>query len=174
MAAFSIFAVPPAYRLFCQVTGWGGTTQRAVSAPSKVLDRKITVRFDASIAPDLPWQFKPEQIEQTMQIGQSALAFYGSENLAKTSISGHASFNVSPAKAGQYFKKIDCFCFTEQTLQAGEIVSMPVAYFIDPAIDKDRNLDEVETITLSYTFFKLDTPEQVSPNEATTAALATQ
>ncbi len=169
MTAFSIFAVPPAYRLFCQVTGWGGTTQRAEIAPANVLERKINVRFDASIDPDLPWTFKPEQIDQTMPIGESMLAFYLSENHSENSVTGHASFNVSPAKAGQYFRKIDCFCFTEQTLKAGEKVSMPVAYFIDPAIDNDRNMDEVETITLSYTFFRTD-----DPKPSTTAALATQ
>ena len=156
MALFSIFAVPPAYRLFCQVTGWGGTTQRAEIAPTVVLDRKITVRFDANTAQGLPWRFKPEQLSQTINVGASALAFYESENLADKPVAGQATFNVSPAKAGIYFRKIDCFCFTEQTLQPGESVSMPVAYFIDPAIDDDPNMDEVETVTLSYTFFRLD------------------
>lgn len=156
MALFAIFAVPPAYRLFCQVTGWGGTTQRAEIAPTKILDRKITVRFDANTAAHLPWDFKPEQLDQTIRVGESSLAFYISENLSSKPVAGQATFNVSPAKAGIYFKKIDCFCFTEQLLQPGEKVSMPVAYFIDPAIDEDRNMDEVETITLSYTFFKLD------------------
>ena len=156
MALFSIFAVPPAYRLFCQVTGWGGTTQRAEIAPTIVLDRKITVRFDANTAQGLPWRFKPEQLSQTINVGASALAFYESENLADKPVAGQATFNVSPAKAGIYFRKIDCFCFTEQTLQPGESVSMPVAYFIDPAIDDDPNMDEVETVTLSYTFFRLD------------------
>ena len=153
---FSIFVVPPAYRLFCQVTGWGGTTQRAEAATGKVLDRTITVRFDATTDRDLPWRFKPQQWEQTMPIGEAMLAFYDAENLSSKSVSGQASFNVSPAKAGIYFKKVECFCFTEQLLKPGEKVSMPVAYFIDPAIDEDRNLDEVETITLSYTFFRLD------------------
>ena len=156
MALFSIFAVPPAYRLFCQVTGWGGTTQRAEIAPTVVLDRKITVRFDANTAQGLPWRFKPEQLSQTINVGASSLAFYESENLANSPVAGQATFNVSPAKAGIYFRKIDCFCFTEQTLQPGESVSMPVAYFIDPAIDDDPNMDEVETVTLSYTFFRLD------------------
>ena len=138
MALFSIFAVPPAYRLFCQVTGWGGTTQRAEIAPTVVLDRKITVRFDANTAQGLPWRFKPEQLSQTINVGASSLAFYESENLANSPVAGQATFNVSPAKAGIYFRKIDCFCFTEQTLQPGESVSMPVAYFIDPAIDMTR------------------------------------
>ncbi len=156
MVAFSIFAVPPAYRLFCQVTGWGGTTQRVETANNVILERQITVRFDSTTAPSLPWKFKPEQLSQTMKVGEAQLAFYRSENLASKAVSGQANFNVSPAKAGRYFKKIECFCFTEQTLQPGEVVSMPVSYFIDPAIDEDPNLDEVETITLSYTFFRLD------------------
>ncbi len=156
MALFAVFAVPPAYRLFCQVTGWGGTTQRAEATTGEILDRKITIRFDANTAAGLPWRFKPEQVSQTINVGESSLAFYESENLSSKPVSGQATFNVSPAKAGKYFKKIDCFCFTEQTLHSGEKVSMPVAYFIDPAIDKDRNMDEVETVTLSYTFFRLD------------------
>jgi len=116
----------------------------------------MTVQFDSTTDTHLPWQFKPEQLNQTMPIGQSGIAFYSAENLSSKAVTGQASFNVSPAKAGRYFKKIECFCFTEQTLQPGERVSMPVAYFIDPAIENDRNLDEVETITLSYTFFRLD------------------
>ena len=163
MALFSIFAVPPAYRLFCQVTGWGGTTQRAEIAPTVVLDRKITVRFDANTAQGLPWRFKPEQLSQTINVGASSLAFYESENLADKPVAGQATFNVSPAKAGIYFRKIDCFCFTEQTLKAGEKVSMPVTYFIDPALADDDNLSEVHTITLAYTFFPWDdAPADVS------------
>ncbi|MEL6112065.1 MAG: cytochrome c oxidase assembly protein [Pseudomonadota bacterium] len=156
MALFAVFAVPPAYRLFCQVTGWGGTTQRVEAAARQVIDRRITVRFDANQATDLPWTFKPEQVSQTMQVGETMLAFYESINPTELPIGGQATYNVSPAKAGAYFKKIDCFCFTEQVLQPGEKVSMPVAYFIDPAINDDPNLDEVETVTLSYTFFRLD------------------
>lgn len=156
MALFSVFVVPPAYRLFCQVTGWGGTTQRVEQAAREILDRTITVRFDANLAGDLPWRFKPEQLSQTVQVGETSLAFYESENLSAHPVKGQATFNVSPAKAGAYFKKIECFCFTEQTLAPGAPVSMPVAYYIDPAIEDDVNLDEVETITLSYTFFRLD------------------
>ena len=150
------FAAVPAYRAFCQVTGWGGTTGRADAAPQAAIDRKITIRFDASYNGDLPWDFKPEQVSQTIKVGASGLAFYEAENLADKAVSGRATYNVSPAKAGKYFKKVDCFCFTEQRLSAGQKVSMPVSYFIDPAIAKDRNMDEVETITLSYTFFRWD------------------
>ena len=152
MVAMS-FAAVPAYKAFCQVTGWGGTTQRADKNEDGVIDRTITVRFDATTSADLPWRFKPEQVSQTLNIGETGLAFYEAENLTGVPVSGRATFNVSPAKAGIYFKKIECFCFTEQTLQPGEKVSMPVTYFIDPALAKDKNLDEVETITLAYTFF---------------------
>lgn len=162
MVAMS-FAAVPAYKAFCQVTGWGGTTQRAEAASGVVLDRKITIRFDATSSAGLPWRFKPEQVSQTLHIGETGLAFYESENLAGVPVTGRATFNVSPAKAGIYFKKIDCFCFTEQTLKAGEKVSMPVTYFIDPALADDDNLSEVHTITLAYTFFPWDdAPADVS------------
>lgn len=153
------FAAVPAYKAFCQVTGWGGTTQRADAGAGEVLERKISVRFDSTVSAGLPWRFKPEQISQSLHIGETALAFYEAENLTGKPVSGRASFNVSPAKAGIYFKKIECFCFTEQTLQPGEKVSMPVTYFIDPALAGDKNLDEVETIILSYTFFPWDNDE---------------
>lgn len=152
------FAAVPAYKAFCQITGWGGTTQRAdaSAADRLVLDREMTVRFDSTTNGGLNWGFKPEQVDQTLLVGQAGLAFYEAKNYASTPVTGRASFNVMPAKAGIYFKKIECFCFTEQTLQPGETVSMPVTYFIDPAIADDPNLDEVQTITLSYTFFQWD------------------
>ena len=155
------FAAVPAYRAFCQVTGWGGTTQRAEAPADVVLERKITVRFDASINQDLAWTFRPEQTAQTLNVGATGLAFYEAENYTDKPVSGRATFNVSPAKAGIYFRKIDCFCFTEQTLEAGEKVSMPVTYFIDPAMADDENMDDVRTITLSYTFFPWETDEAV-------------
>ncbi len=150
------FAAVPAYRAFCQVTGWGGTTQRAEAAADRTLERQITIRFDATVNHDLPWRFKPEQVSQTLHIGATGLAFYEAENFSNRPVTGRATFNVSPAKAGIYFKKIECFCFTEQTLQPGEKVSMPVTYFVDPALASDRNLDDVQTITLAYTFFGWD------------------
>ena len=155
MVAMS-FAAVPAYRAFCQVTGWGGTTQRAEADADRTLARKITVRFDANVNQGLAWRFKPEQASQTLQIGETGLAFYEAENQSSEPVSGSATFNVSPAKAGLYFRKIECFCFTRQTLQPGETVSMPVTYFVDPAIADDKNLDDVQTITLSYTFFAFD------------------
>lgn len=155
MVALS-FAAVPAYKAFCQVTGWGGTTQRADTAADRTLARQITVRFDASTAQGLAWRFKPEQVSQTLHIGETGLAFYEAENLTQKPITGRATFNVSPAKAGLYFKKIECFCFTEQTLMPGEKVSMPVTYFVDPALADDGNMDEIQTITLAYTFFPWD------------------
>lgn len=155
MVAMS-FAAVPAYRAFCQVTGWGGTTQRAAAGARETLERKITVRFDGTVSNGLSWRFKPEQLSQTLHIGETGLAFFEAENLTDSPITGRATFNVSPAKAGIYFKKIECFCFTEQTLQPGEKISMPVTYFIDPALADDENLDEVQTITLAYTFFPWD------------------
>ena len=147
------FAAVPAYKAFCQVTGWGGTTQRADAESGRVLDRRITVRFDGTVGRGLPWRFKPEQVSQTLRIGETGLAFYEAENLSDRPVRGQATFNVSPAKAGIYFQKIECFCFTEQILQPGEKVSMPVTYFIDPDLADDRNMAEVETVTLAYTFF---------------------
>lgn len=152
MAGLS-FAAVPAYRAFCQVTGWGGTTQRADAEAGSALARKVTVRFDATVSQGLAWRFKPEQASQTLKIGETGLAFFEAENLTSKPVTGRATFNVSPAKAGVYFKKIECFCFTAQTLQPGEAVSMPVTYFVDPALADDDRLDEVETITLAYTFF---------------------
>lgn len=158
MVAMS-FAAVPAYRAFCQVTGWGGTTQRAEAESDRMLERTVTVRFDATVGQGLAWRFKPEQVSQTLHIGETGLAFYEAENLSDRPVTGRATFNVSPAKAGIYFRKIECFCFTEQTLQPGEKVSMPVTYFIDPALADDRNLDDVQTITLAYTFFPWDDAE---------------
>jgi cytochrome c oxidase assembly protein subunit 11 len=147
------YASVPLYKLFCQVTGWGGATQRADANTGVVLNRKMTIRFDAATDPHLPWRFKPEQPSQVLKIGETGLAFYEAENETSAAVSGRATFNVTPAKAGIYFKKIECFCFTEQTLDPGEKVSMPVTYFIDPKIADDPNLDDVQTITLAYTFF---------------------
>lgn len=155
MVALS-FASVPAYRAFCQVTGWGGTTQRADTGADRTLAREITVRFDATVAQGLDWRFKPEQPSQTLNIGETGLAFYEAANNTNRPITGRATFNVSPAKAGIYFRKIECFCFTEQTLQPGQVVSMPVTYFVDPALAEDENLAEVQTITLAYTFFAFD------------------
>jgi cytochrome c oxidase assembly protein subunit 11 len=150
------YAAVPLYRAFCAATGWGGVTGRADVGPSLTLAREMTVRFDATIDPHLPWTFKPEQVSQTLKIGETALAYYSAANRSAQAVSGRASFNVTPTKAARYFKKIECFCFTEQRLEAGEKVDMPVSYFIDPAIADDPNLDDVSTVTLAYTFFPWD------------------
>ncbi|MBK1669963.1 cytochrome c oxidase assembly protein [Rhodovibrio sodomensis] len=148
------FAAVPLYRLFCQVTGLGGTTQVAEIAPEAVA-QTVNVRFNADRAPELPWTFAPKQVEVEVRLGARAMAYYTARNLSDRPITGTATFNVTPLKAGKYFSKIACFCFTEQTLQPGERVDMPVDYFVDPAILDDPNMADVTTITLSYTFFPL-------------------
>lgn len=147
------YASVPLYDLFCRVTGFGGTPGIA-EAPSEVtVDRKITVRFDASVNSKLPWRFAPAQEPVTVNVGETALVFYRAENKATVANTGTATFNVTPLKAAKYVDKIDCFCFTEQRLEAGESADMAVSFFVDPAIMEDRLLDDVNTITLSYTFF---------------------
>lgn len=147
------YASVPLYRLFCQVTGFGGTTQVASVAPDEILDRTITVRFNADIAPGLAWSFEPVQRDMTVRIGETALAFYRARNLTDRPLTGMATFNVTPDKTGQYFNKIACFCFDQQTLEPGQVVDMPVSFFVDPKLARDRALNDVAHITLSYTFF---------------------
>lgn len=149
-----VAASPSLYRTFCQITGWGGTTQRADAGATAVLDRQITIRFDASTTKGLPWSFRPEQVSQTLHVGETGLAYYEATNEADYPVVGTATFNVQPAKAGLYFIKVQCFCFTAQVLQPGETMSMPVTYFIDPEIADEDRLDEVREITLSYTFYR--------------------
>jgi cytochrome c oxidase assembly protein subunit 11 len=151
------FAAVPLYRIFCQVTGLGGTTQRATeseaaAAAQSITGEKISIRFDASMDRGLPWEFRPEQVTETVTIGQRSMAFYVARNNSAVPVTGQASFNVEPAQAGPYFNKIECFCFTEQTLQPGEEVRMPVLYYIDPKALEDDNMKGVQQITLSYTF----------------------
>jgi len=143
----------PLYALFCQVTGYGGTTQVAAIAPDAESGRIVTVQFNADIASGMPWKFKPSQREVVLRVGEQRLAFYTATNTSDEPVLGSATFNVTPLKAGLYFSKVDCFCFEEQLLMPGETVEMPVTFFVDPDIEDDTNLDEVKTITLSYTFF---------------------
>lgn len=150
------FAAVPLYDAFCRVTGWGGTTQRADAAPTQTLSRKVTVQFDATVGRGLGWRFTPQEPSQTLNVGETGLVFYEAENITDKPVVGRATFNVSPAKAGLYFSKIECFCFTEQLLQPGESMLMPVTYFVDPMLANDVNMDDVQTITLSYTFFPWD------------------
>ncbi len=147
------YASVPLYRWFCQVTGYGGTTQVAVAAPEELHERSVTVRFNADVNSALPWRFQPVERRVKVRLGEERLAFYRAKNLADRPVTGTATFNVTPAKAGPYFAKLDCFCFTEQTLEAGRSVDMPVSFYVDPELALDRNLDDVTTITLSYTFF---------------------
>lgn len=148
------YASVPLYKLFCQVTGFGGTTQRAenAAAPGAVA-ATMQVRFDANVAPDLAWSFKPVQTTAMVRVGERRLAFFRATNLSDAPITGMASFNVSPDTAGAYFVKVQCFCFEQQTLQPGETVDMPVSYYIDPALLDDRSARRIDEITLSYTFF---------------------
>ena len=147
------YAAVPLYQLFCQVTGFGGTTQRAEAPDGTVGKRQFTVRFDSNVNPALDWHFKPTQRSIEVKSGQQALAFYEARNTGTGVATGTATFNVTPQEAGAYFSKVECFCFTEQTLKSNESVSMPVSFFIDPDIEKDENLNSIKTITLSYTFF---------------------
>jgi len=147
------FAAVPLYALFCQVTGYGGTTQRADAAPAATLDRAITVRFDANVGNGLGWSFRPQTRAVKVKLGEIGEAVYVAENRTRGVTTGSAVFNVAPGEAGAYFNKIACFCFTEQTLAAGERVEMPVTFFVDPAIAEDADLRGVNTITLSYTFY---------------------
>lgn len=152
------FASVPLYSLFCRVTGWGGTTQVSASLPAQdqILDRTMTIRFDTNTAHDMPWRFEPEKISETIRIGDRGFMNFIAENNADFAVTGTAVFNVTPLKAGKYFQKVQCFCFGEQTLQPNERVNMPVLFYVDPAIDDDRGLDDVKVITLSYSFYKTD------------------
>jgi cytochrome c oxidase assembly protein subunit 11 len=156
------YASVPLYQLFCQVTGFGGTTQRAEAAPDKTLDRVMTVRFDANTAASLGWNFRAEQLEVKVRVGEERMAYYRATNTSDRTVTGSSIFNVTPVSAGAYFNKIQCFCFTEQTLKPGESVDFPVVFFIDPAVADDRDLDNVDTITLSYTFYPVDKPNTIS------------
>ncbi|MEW2919295.1 cytochrome c oxidase assembly protein [Ruegeria sp. ANG10] len=153
------WAAVPFYDWFCRVTGFGGTVGVAEAAPEDILDRKVTVRFDASKAKGMAWEFKPVEREMEVRIGETGLAFYEAHNPTDRPIAGQASYNVAPYSAGGYFQKIACFCFEEQVLQPGERVQMPVTFFVDPEIVEDLEAKYVHTITLSYTFYEIDLPE---------------
>lgn len=147
------FAAVPLYDLFCRVTGFAGTTGRAVAAPGAVLSAPVTVRFDASLESGMPWTVRPLQRQMQIAPGEQGLAFYRAHNPASRPVTGVASFNVVPFEAGQYFLKTECFCFTEQVLEPGQTVDMPVSFFVDPELRADEATRSIETITLSYTFF---------------------
>lgn len=154
MVALS-FASVPLYRLICQVTGWGGTTQMvAENTSDRIYDREITVRFNTDVARGMPWDFKPELRSVKVKVGQDGLIAFIAKNTSDTPVTGTAVYNVTPLKAGKYFFKTQCFCFGEQTLNPGQAQHMPVTFFVDPAILQDRDMDDVNTITLSYSFFR--------------------
>lgn len=152
------WAAVPFYDWFCRVTGYAGTTNVAVETPDTILDELVRVRFDANVDPDMGWTFRPIQREMKLRIGEEGLAFYEAVNNTDEPITGTASYNVAPDLAGYYFNKIECFCFTEQTLQPGERVEMPVNFFVDPELVNDRDAGRIRDITLSYTFHRTDKP----------------
>src|SRR5262245_61040214 len=156
------FASVPLYRLFCQVTGYGGLPQRADRAPDEVLDRTIKIRFDANVASGLSWTFQPVQQVMDVKVGEQALAFYKATNNTDKPVTGNAIFNVAPEIAGRYFTKIECFCFKQQTLAANTSVEMPVIFFVDPKIVEDEDTRTISEITLSYTFYRSDTQPGVA------------
>lgn len=170
MASLS-FAAVPFYDWFCRVTGFGGTTSVSATASDTILDRTMKVRFDASVERGMPWEFKPQQLEIKLRIGETGLAFYEAYNPTDEPMAGTASYNVFPYAAGGYFTKIQCFCFEMQVLQPGERVVMPVSYYIDPEIVNDREGKYVREITLSYTFHRTDLPAEQAA--VTTAPAAT-
>ena len=150
------FASVPLYRIFCQTTGFDGTTQRAAAAPGPIAGKQVWIRFDANTAPTLPWRFRPENNRQMATIGAREMAIFLAKNLSARTITGSAAFNVSPPQAGKYFTKIQCFCFTQQSLKAGEEARMPVIYYVDPKFATDPDTSDISEITLSYTFYPVD------------------
>lgn len=156
------YAAVPLYKAFCQATGYGGTTQRVEQASDQILDQTIIVRFDSNVAPGLDWTFKPDQRQVELRIGETTQISYTATNNSKTAITGQATYNVTPQAAGAYFNKIQCFCFTETTLQPGETLDMPVVFFVDPAIVDEAETRDIGTITLSYTFYAHETEKPVA------------
>jgi cytochrome c oxidase assembly protein subunit 11 len=155
------YAAVPLYAMFCQMTGYGGTTQRVEQYSDRVLDREITVRFDANTS-SVPWDFKPVARNVTMKIGETTQVHYTAKNLSGRATSGRATFNVTPEMAGAYFNKVECFCFTDTTLKPGETLDMPVVFYVDPDIVDVPELRNVKTITLSYTFFPIEGEKPVA------------
>ncbi len=153
------FASVPLYDLFCRVTGFGGTTQLSSTLPDTILDRKITVKFNTDVNKKLPWDFESETSEITLNVGQDALVNFVATNNGDTPVAGTAVYNVTPLKAGKYFHKTQCFCFDYQILNPNQKMNMPVVFYVDPSMNDDPNMEDVTTITLSYSFFKSDSSE---------------
>jgi cytochrome c oxidase assembly protein subunit 11 len=159
------FAAVPLYQLFCQITGYGGTTKRVEQYSDRVLDRDITIRFDANVSGGLPWDFAPVERTVTVKIGETVQVAYRAKNVASRPASGRASFNVSPHLAGAYFMKVECFCFTDTELKPGETMDMPVVFYVDPEIVDVPELRDLRTITLSYTFFPIEGRDAVETSQ---------
>jgi cytochrome c oxidase assembly protein subunit 11 len=166
------WASVPLYDWFCRVTGYGGATNYADGGSDDILDQTIKVRFDGSLERDMPWEFRPLQREMEVRIGETGLAFYEAYNPSDVPVAGSASYNVAPFDAGGYFTKIDCFCFEQQVLQPGERVEMPVTFYVDPDIVRDRDAKFIHTITLSYTFYQIDLPEDTTEQAANATGVA--
>jgi cytochrome c oxidase assembly protein subunit 11 len=166
------YAAVPFYNWFCRATGFGGTTQVASGAPAQVLERKITVRFDGNVAGGLPWRFEPEQTSVDVKLGEVVTILYKVTNLSARETAGEAAYNVSPPTIGSYFDKINCFCFTEQRLKPGEQQDLTVVFYVDPALAKDGEQDDLNTITLSYTFYPVREPQRNGAEKASLAGPA--
>lgn len=164
------FASKPLYDTFCKVTGYGGTTKQAESNESEIIDRQVNIYFDSNVEVGLPWDFKPEQVKLTINVGQSGLAYYKVTNTSSRAITGTATYNVTPTKAAPFFIKTECFCFTEQTIEPGQEISFPVLFHVDSQIDDEARLDDVRDITLSYTFFEIEPTEGVKTSADLAAA----
>jgi cytochrome c oxidase assembly protein subunit 11 len=168
------FAAVPLYKRFCEATGYDGTVRQAQAKPTQVLDRTLVIRFDTNVR-GLDWDFKADQLSQTVKIGQTGLAFFHVTNRSDKPVTGHAAYNVAPEAAGRHFQKLECFCFTDQTLQPGQSMDFPVVYFVDPSYVADADARDGQEITLSYTFFPISGPPprpksaQASPTKATSA-----
>lgn len=153
------------YKKFCQVTGYGGTTGQAEVNDSEIIDRTIRVYFDANVANGLPWDFTPDQPYLDVKLGQSGVAFYTAKNTSDVPIVGTANFNVTPVKAAPFFIKTECFCFTEQLINPGESIPMPVMFFVEPMMNDEKRYDDVKNVTLSYTFFEVENPKELDLSE---------
>lgn len=163
------YAAVPLYQMFCQVTGYGGTTQRAETAPDRIVDTLVTVRFDANSSPDVPWEFQPNQREMKVKLGAVNQTSYRVRNLSDQRVTAQATYGVTPDNAGSYFNKLQCFCFSDQTLEPGETRDMPIIFFVDPAMTEAEETKGLPAITLSYTFFRAADPAPVAsiPADAT-------
>lgn len=171
MGALSWIAVP-FYSWFCQVTGFAGTTQVASQEADRILERTVRVRFDANVMPDLGWTFRPMQTEMTVRLGETAMAYYEAVNTSDETVTGTATYNVAPSDAGYFFEKIDCFCFTEQTLAPGERIEMPLTFFVSPDMVDSRDASRIRDITLSYTFFRQEAQRSAKAEVDAPAATA--